>query len=105
MKGLSNAFAPKFHMLILHLLLCIQQIRGHMSKLLNVQDNDDDRIYHPDLSTEINQWRKRMRSIEYLMTPMTARPHVSINSQLLDNDLHSFSKRCKGDLNFYAIDV
>ena len=72
----------------------------NVSRMLDFREEDHNRIYHPDLSTEIVQWRKRLRSAEYPLKPTESRPHMSLTSQLVDEGLQLFSSHCKGRVSF-----
>ena len=57
----SFQFASAINFVKFYVLMYLHsiQIRGNLSTLLNVPEDDDNRTYHPDLSKEINQWRKK----------------------------------------------
>lgn len=70
-------------------------------KMPNDEESKRHYVYHPQLQAEIHAWRHELRQSAYLMTPMTPKPHVSIDGQPLDESLSRFSTVCLENVRLY----
>ncbi|XP_053407605.1 uncharacterized protein LOC123543533 isoform X2 [Mercenaria mercenaria] len=65
-----------------------------------------DTLYHRDFSTEIFEWRVKMRSLRYLSNAREEySDHTSVSGERLDVGLIRFERTCEENLNAYLASI